>query len=163
MHIRSDSPASAEGMTIGVVVSRYHAQITDALAKGARDVFARSAGRAENLIAVNAPGAFELPVLAAALASRKEVDAVVAIGCVISGETSHDRHIADSVAHALQEIAITEGKPITFGVLTCQTIEQARARAGGEKGNKGADAMTAAINAVHTMRSLHGHRRAGSG
>ena len=83
---------------------------------------------------VKAPGAFELVAISRAAAGRGEVDAVVAIGCVLTGETSHDRHICDAVAHGLARITVEFGTPAAFGVLTCQTLRQAQALAVGAKG-----------------------------
>jgi 6,7-dimethyl-8-ribityllumazine synthase len=91
-------------------------------------------------------------MVAQALAARGDIDAVVALGCVLTGETSHDRYICDAVAHGLMQVALRHGTPVTFGVLTCVTIEQARARSGGTKGNKGAEAMDAAIDAALAIR-----------
>ena len=112
------------------------------------------AGNAD-LIVVDAPGAFELVALARALAMRTDMDAVVCLGCVLTGETTHDRYICDAVAHGFAEITARTGKPVAFGVLTCQTIEQAEARAGGAKGNKGAEAMSAALVAARAVARIH--------
>lgn len=145
---------SADGLRIGLVVSRYHEEITAAMVAGAQAVFREAGGDESGLTILIAPGTFEIPVLADTVA-RDTYDAVVAIGCVITGETTHDRYIADSVAHALQLVSIDTGVPIAFGVLTCQTIEQARARAGGDKGNKGAEAMRAAIDAAGELHRFY--------
>ncbi len=143
-------------MSVVLVVSGYHADISGTLAAGARRAFEVAGGRPERLEQITAPGAFELPVIAAAAAQRADVDAVVAIGCVLTGETSHDRYISDAVAHGLMRVGLDSGKPVCFGVLTCATIEQARARAGGAKGNKGEEAMGAALRAVAAIRVLQG-------
>lgn len=145
--------ADASGLRVGVVVSRYHDEIVSALADGAVRTFLDAGGAPDRLVRVDAPGAFELPVVAAALARSNAFDAVVCLGLVLTGETSHDRHIADSVAHALQTLAIETGKPVGFGLLTCQTYGQAQARAGGDKGNKGEEAMRATILAVAAVRA----------
>ena len=141
-------------MRVGVVTSAYHAEICDALTQGACEAFKEAGGDCDTLIRVAAPGAFELVVISAALAARADVDAVVAIGCVLTGETSHDRFLCDAVAHGLAELSMRCGKPVGFGVLTCLTLEQARARAGGTKGNKGAEAMHAAIAATRTIQAI---------
>ena len=91
-------------------------------------------------------------MVAQVVAARGDVDAVVALGCVLTGETSHDRYISDAVAHGLMQVALRHSMPVTFGVLTCVTIEQARARAGGSKGNKGGEAMDAAVDAALAIR-----------
>jgi len=155
-HATDHSPLRAHDMTVVLVVSGYHADISGTLASGARRIFEDAGGRADRLEQITAPGAFELPLIAAAAAHRSDVDAVVAIGCVLTGETSHDRYISDAVAHGLMRVGLDSGKPVCFGVLTCATIEQARARAGGAKGNKGEEAMSAALRAVAAIRSLSG-------
>lgn len=152
------SIASAAGLRLGIASSRYHRAITEALRDGARRAFVEAGGRDEDVVEVAAPGAFELPILAAALAAREDVDVIVALGCVVRGETSHDRHINDAVAAGLQRVALDSGKPVAFGVLTTSTIEQARARAGGAVGNKGEEATRAAIA---TRRALEETRRLG--
>ncbi len=144
----------AAGLRVALVVSRYHNAIVDRLADGATEAFRGAGGRDEDLIHIDAPGAFELPVIAAACLRRDDVDAVVTLGLVLTGETTHDRYICKSVAQGLQELAMETGKPAAFGVLTCQTIAQAEARAGGEKGNKGAEAMNAAILACNSIAAI---------
>ncbi len=154
MHTDSNSHASAEGLRIGVAVSRYHEEITSALRDGAVRRFTEAAGAPDDLEIVPAPGAYELVAICRALARRGDLDALVALGCVISGETEHDRYIAQAVAGGLAMITVETGVPIAFGVLTCRTPEQAAARAGGKRGNKGAEAMAAAIETARTVRAL---------
>lgn len=144
------SPNDASGLRIAIVVSSYHADVTGALREGAAAALRMRGGTVA--VDESAPGAFELPMVAQAVAARGDIDAVVALGCVLTGETSHDRYISDAVAHGLMQVALRHGVPVTFGVLTCVTIEQARARAGGAKGNKGGEAMDAAIDAALSMR-----------
>jgi len=140
----------ASGLRIAVIASAYHADVTGALRDGAVSALQGRGGTIA--IEDSAPGAFELPMVAQAVAARGDVDAVVALGCVLTGETSHDRYISDAVAHGLMQVALRHGVPVTFGVLTCVTIEQARARAGGARGNKGSEAMDAAIDAALAVR-----------
>jgi 6,7-dimethyl-8-ribityllumazine synthase len=161
-HATDHAPLRAGDMTVVVVVSGYHADISGTLAGGARRTFEAAGGRADRLEQIAAPGAFELPVIAAAAAQRADVDAVVAIGCVLTVETSHDRYISDAVANGLMRAGLDSGKPVCFGVLTCATIEQARARAGGAKGNKGEEAMAAAIRAVTAIRLVSGRSASAS-
>ncbi|MHC4588131.1 MAG: 6,7-dimethyl-8-ribityllumazine synthase, partial [Planctomycetota bacterium] len=113
----------------------------------------RAGGARGDLRIVSAPGAFELVTACAALAARNDIDAVVAIGCVVSGETTHDQYIASAVAHGLTSVTVQTGIPVAFGVLTCQNMAQAEARAGGEKGNKGAEAMAAAIESARMVET----------
>lgn len=149
-HAPRRSPNDASGLRVAVVASSYHADVTGALRDGAAAALAARGGSLA--VEESAPGAFELPMVAQAVAARGDVDAVVALGCVLTGETSHDRYISDAVAHGLMQVALRHSVPVTFGVLTCVTIEQARARAGGSKGNKGGEAMDAAIDAALAMR-----------
>jgi 6,7-dimethyl-8-ribityllumazine synthase len=144
----------ANGLRVGIAISRYHRSITDALLAGAVSAFRRADGDERQLVVVGVPGAFELPVVCRALAARDDVDAVVALGCVVRGETAHDQHIAGAVALGLTEVSLSTGKPVSFGVLTCQTLHQARERAGGERGNKGEEAMNAAIAALQALRDV---------
>ena len=153
MYTELKPSASAEGLRVGVAVSRYHAQITDAMRDAAIEQFTSAGGGGENLRVVPAPGAFELTAICRALAAGDDLDAIVALGCVISGQTTHDRYIASAVAHGLTSVTVQTGVPVTFGVLTCQSMEQARARAG-PKSNKGAEAMAAAIETAQAVKAL---------
>jgi 6,7-dimethyl-8-ribityllumazine synthase len=145
---------NARSLRIVIVTSTYHSELTGALERGAVKAFEEAGGDLTKLKIVKAPGAFELVAISRAAAVRGDVDAVVAIGCVLTGETSHDRHICDAVAHGLARISVEFGKPAAFGVLTCQTLGQAQARAGGAKGNKGEEAMRAAIGAAQAIKEL---------
>lgn len=159
MHIESQpSGQSASGLRIALVVSRYHNSITKRLADGATRAFREAGGPERNLLVTETEGSFELPVVAAALADREEVDAVVALGCIIAGETNHDQVIAHAVAHGLMHLSLESRKPMTFGILTCATLAQAEERAGGSRGNKGADAMRAAIDACNVIENLQSRR-----
>ena len=163
------SPAMAPGRTIegtlgdapvrvAVVCSSYNAWVTDRLLEGAREEFAaRTAGRDgvdDDLVVVRAPGAFELAVLAAAAIETERFDAVVALGCVIRGQTRHDRIIADAIARTLSDLAAESLVPVGLGVITAEDADQAEARAGGPYGNKGVEAMAAAMETVGALRAL---------
>ena len=159
MRHEAQMTTDASGIRVGIASSAYHREIVQALESGARSVFADSGGREEDLLVVESPGAFELVAISAALAQRNDIDAIVALGCVIQGETTHDTWINGAVSQGLAQISITTGKPVAFGVITCDSMEQARARSGGEKGNKGEEAMRATLAAVHIIQDV----RAGSG
>jgi 6,7-dimethyl-8-ribityllumazine synthase len=163
----SDAARLRADARLGAVVSGYHAELTEAmLASAARELAA--AGLAEGaLVRVDAPGAFELPLIARRLALRDDIDAVLCFGLVLKGETSHDRYIADAVAHGLQRVALETDKPVLFGVLTCDTLEQARARAlpvgqGGthDKGREVARAAVATLAALERAGEEGLERRA---
>lgn len=143
---------------IAVVVSRYNASVTDRLVEGAIAEYVRRGGQ-ESLVSVyEAPGAYELPALCLAAAETGRFRGVVALGCLIRGETRHDRYIADAVAHGLMQVSIQTGVPAAFGVLTVESPKQARARAGGDKGNKGAEAMAAALDSIDAINAIRADR-----
>jgi 6,7-dimethyl-8-ribityllumazine synthase len=141
----------ARSLRIGLVVSRYHGDVTGAMEQGAREAFLAAGGAEADLLVSPAPGAFELPVIAAALVRRPDVAAVVVLGCIVEGETRHDRVLGDAIAAACAQLSVTSGKPVGFGVLTVRNAKQARARAGGKQGNKGQEAMDAALLAVRAI------------
>lgn len=150
-------PSQAQSSpAIAVVVSRYNASVTSRLLEGAREEYARRSGGEKGLTVVEVPGAFELSVGVAAALETGRFAGVVALGCLIKGETSHDRVIADAVAEGLTTLSILAVKPVGFGLLTVDTPEQARARAGGEHGNKGAEAMGAVLDTLESLRALGG-------
>lgn len=158
----ADAPRLREGARLGAVVSSYHAELTGAMLDSAARELAAAGLAADALVRVDAPGAFELPLVARRLALRDDLDAVLCFGLVLKGETSHDRYIADAVAHGLQRVALETDKPVLFGVLTCDTLEQARARAlpaeqGGthDKGREVARAAVAALAALEQARAGH--------
>ncbi len=115
-------------------------------------------GEQDDLEVAEVPGAFELIAAASAFAKRGDIDAVVALGCIITGETTHDQYIAHAVASGIAQSIVETGVPIAFGVLTCQTLEQAAERAGGCKGNKGEEAMLAAIESARALEAIAASR-----
>lgn len=145
---------------VAVVVSRYNRSITKALLDGALGAFEAAGGKRTSVAVYHAPGSFELPALALAAAESGRYKAVVALGCLIRGQTRHDRYIAGAVAQGLTEVSLKTGVPVTFGVLTVDTPRQARARSGGKKGNKGADAMSAALDAAACIAAISGGKPA---
>lgn len=147
----------ADVLRIAIVTSEYHAEVTKALKDAAEAVYMAAGGRPDQLISIAAPGTFELTAICRGLVvdrGHRTPDAVVALGCVIAGETHHDRYICHSVSRGLTDLTIQTGVPIAFGILTCETMAQALARAGGEKGNKGQESMQAAIRTAHIIRGL---------
>ena len=159
MHVHDDNAnqldtPQAEGLHIAVVTSGYHPQVTHAMRDAAIDTFVKAGGDRDNLLLIDAPGAWELGVLCSQVVHNTPVDGVLALGCVITGETTHDQWINAGLSHSLAALAGQSGVPVGFGLLTCPTLEHARARAGGEHGNKGADTMTAVLCSVNTIESL---------
>ncbi len=154
---------------VGVVVSRYNASITDELMEGAATAYANRCGNTDNVVFVPAPGAFELTAISAELAASGRFDAIVALGCIIKGETAHDHHLGRAVTDGLTRISIDHRIPVGLGVLTVNNAKQARDRAGGggrggKLGNKGEEAMSAALDTLAVIRAVRaggGERRAG--
>lgn len=153
MHVELKDNLDARGLRMGVAVSRYHHAITESLREAAVVQFTSAGGDADDLLIVAAPGSFELTAVCRALAHRGDLHAVVALGCILTGQTTHDQYLAQAVAQGLTSITVQTGVPIAFGVLTCQSMEQARERAGGAHGNKGAEAMAAAIAAARAVQA----------
>jgi 6,7-dimethyl-8-ribityllumazine synthase len=139
-----------------IVASRFNAFIVDHLVAGALDAIARHGGDMANVTLVKVPGAWELPVAALQIAKRGEVDAIIALGCVIRGATPHFDYVAGEAAKGLASVQNQTGMCVAFGVLTTDTIEQAIERAGTKAGNKGWDAATSAIEMVSLARALGG-------
>lgn len=154
--MRDDSTQeiSSRNLKAAIVVSHYHSQITTQLEGAAREFFIKMGGNEEDCLVFQAAGSWEIPVIAKQVLKHKQVDLVVGLGCIITGETTHDRVIAHSIAQGLMDVSIQSGRPVAMGILTCQSIAQAQARAGGKLGNKGEEAMQAAIHAASTIRSL---------
>lgn len=150
-------PVDAAGLTLGIVVTTWHAELTDSLLARALEA-ARASGVPEPTV-VRAPGAVELPVVAQALAERH--DAVVALGVVIRGGTPHFEYVCDAVTAGLTRVALDASRPVGNGVLTCDTEEQARDRAGlpGSAEDKGWEAAIAALATALTLRDLRGPQR----
>jgi len=139
---------NAEGVKLVLVVSRFNEFITKQLLEGAVDAYERLGGSKDDLTVVWVPGALEIPLVAKKYAEKDEVDAVVALGCVIRGATYHFDVVAGQSASGLMKAGLDTGKPIVNGILTTDTIEQAMERAGTKAGNKGADAVAAALEVV---------------
>jgi 6,7-dimethyl-8-ribityllumazine synthase len=147
----------ASPLSIAIVVSRFNEQVTSRLLEGALAVLKRHGAASHDVFW--APGSFELPVIALHLARSGRYEAVVCLGAVIRHETDHYLHVSTQAAAGIQQAALQTGVPCIFGVLTCDTEEQALERAGGSRGNKGAEAAEAAIQTANLLRAL-GHRQA---
>jgi 6,7-dimethyl-8-ribityllumazine synthase len=151
--ILEGTPATPAGR-FAVVVSRYNETITGKLLSGALVTLAEH-GVADSAIDVAwVPGAFEIPVVAEAMAASGKYVAVLCLGAVIRGETSHDQHINRAVSSAIMEIGVRHRLPVLFGVLTCESLEQAIHRAGGNQGNKGSECAEAALRMVDLLGRL---------
>jgi len=145
---------SAEGMRFAIVVARWNAVITDRLLDGALDALMRSGADRGDIAVLRVPGSWEIPAAARAVAKAGMVDAVIALGCLLRGETAHYEAIYNEVARGIGQAQQDTGVPHSFGVLTCDTLEQALDRAGIKSGNKGFEAATAAIEMASLRRKL---------
>lgn len=149
-----DGNLSAEGMRFGLVVSRFNSFITDRLLAAAVDALGRSGAQSNDVDVVRVPGSFELPLAAKKLAATGKYDVLIAIGCILRGETSHYDYVCSETARGLQLAQMDTGLPIIFCVLTCDTLEQAIQRVGLKGGNKGFEAGLAAIEMAQLSRKL---------
>jgi len=145
---------SAEGMKFAIVVARWNAVITERLLQGALDGLLRSGARREQIEIARVPGSWEIPAAARKLAETGRFDAVIPLGCLIRGETAHYEAIYNEVARGIGQSQQETGIPHAFGVLTCETLEQALDRAGLKSGNKGFEAAAAAIEMVSLQRKI---------
>ena len=145
---------SAKKLRFAIIVGRFNSFVTDRLLSGALDALTRSGCSEENIEIVKVPGAWEMPVVARELARAKRCDAIIALGAVIRGGTPHFDYVAGEAARGLAQAAADTGVPVSFGVLTTNTVEQAVDRAGVKGGNKGFDAAMAAIEMANLMRRL---------
>ena len=154
----SDFDASAlpdsSGMRIGLVVAEWNSEITDALAQGAEESLQKGGVNPENIVRKNVPGSFELAYGAKKFCEQAKFDAVIAIGCVIQGETRHFDFVCQGVTQGIQDLNIHYDTPVIFCVLTDNSIEQSKARAGGKHGNKGVEAAVSAIKMAALRRDF---------
>lgn len=155
MYKKLEGMLNAEGKRLGVVVSRFNEIITGKLLEGALDCWRRHGGKEEEVTVVFVPGAWEIPPTAMKLAKSGKVDAVVCLGAVIRGATPHFEFVAAESAKGIAQASMQQTEvPMTFGVLTCDTIEQAVERAGSKSGNKGWDATLSAIEMLGIYKQL---------
>ena len=144
----------AQGLKVGILVSRFNSFIGDRLVEGAIDALLRHGADEENLVVVRVPGAFEIPPVAKQMAESGRYDALVCLGAVIRGSTPHFDYVSAEVSKGIAAVSMEAGIPVTFGVLTTDTLEQAIERAGSKAGNKGFDAAMAAIEMANLYRAL---------
>jgi 6,7-dimethyl-8-ribityllumazine synthase len=150
---------SAEGMRFAVVVARWNAVITERLLQGALDALVRSGAKRNEIEIARVPGSWEIPGAARKLAESKKFDAIITLGCLLRGDTAHYEAIYNEAARGIGQSQQETGVPHSFGVLTCETLEQALDRAGVKSGNKGFEAAVAAIEMVSLHRKIAGERR----
>jgi 6,7-dimethyl-8-ribityllumazine synthase len=145
---------SAEGLKFGIVVGRFNSFITERLLEGAIDCILRHGGSKENIEIVKVPGSFEIPLTAKKLAKSGKYDAVICLGAVIRGSTPHFDYVANEVTKGIAQVSLETEVPISYGILTTDTIEQAVERAGTKMGNKGFDAAMVAIEMANVLKSI---------
>lgn len=144
----------AQGLKVGILVSRFNSFIGERLVEGAVDALLRHGAVETDLVVVRVPGAFELPPAARKLAATGRYDALVCVGAVIRGSTPHFDYVSAEVSKGIAAVSMEAGIPVTFGVLTTDTLEQAIERAGSKAGNKGFDAAVAAIEMANLYKVL---------
>ena len=150
------------GLRVAVLTAQWHGAITARLQAAAIATLTAAGVREDDILVVEVPGAYELPQTAMWIAKAEEVDAIVAVGCVIRGETPHFDYVAGCCAEGLQQVGLETGIPVTMGVITANTLEQAEARSGdaqGKGGNKGIESADAALRMATTYRALERRRQ----
>ena len=145
---------TGKGMKVGIVASRFNEFITTKLIGGAEDVLLIHEVAPEDITLAWVPGAFEIPVIAKKMAESRKYDAIICLGAVIRGSTSHYDYVCNEASKGISQVSMQTGVPVLFGVLTTENIEQAIERAGTKAGNKGADCANGAIEMVNLMRAL---------
>jgi 6,7-dimethyl-8-ribityllumazine synthase len=145
---------AARGCSVAMIAARFNGDIVERMVVGASAVWQRQGGDPERLLLARAPGAFELPLLARKLATTGRYDAVIALGCVIRGDTAHFDFVAGEAARGIADAARDTGVPVIFGVLTTETVEQALERADPGRLNKGGEAMDAALEMIRALRGI---------
>ncbi|MCR4943793.1 MAG: 6,7-dimethyl-8-ribityllumazine synthase [Clostridium sp.] len=144
----------AEGLKIGIVASRFNEFIVSKLLGGAEDALLRHGVKDEDIEVAWVPGAFEIPLVAKKMAASKKYDAVICLGAVIKGATSHYDYVCAEVSKGIAQVSLSQETPVAFGVVTTDTIQQAIERAGTKAGNKGYDAAVTAIEMANLLRNL---------
>jgi 6,7-dimethyl-8-ribityllumazine synthase len=154
MPISIEGKRDAQGLKIGIVVSRYNQFITEKLLDGALDGFKSHGGEDENVTVVHVPGAFEIPLIAEKMAASGKYDALVCVGAVIRGDTPHFDYVCDAVTRGIGDAVRTYKIPIGFGVLTTNDVQQAMERSGSKDANKGYEALLTVVEMVNVIRQL---------
>jgi len=166
--VKTGSPVVLEaaldgaGLRTAIVASRFNHFIVEKLVGGALDALVRHGADPSEQTIAWAPGSLEIPIVAARFAASAKFDAIVCVGAVIRGGTAHFDYVASEVSKGISRIALDNSIPVTMGVLTCDTLEQAIDRAGAKHGNKGYEAAMAALEAANLLRLVDGHVKAGA-
>jgi 6,7-dimethyl-8-ribityllumazine synthase len=143
-----------EGLKFGIIVSRFNDFITNKLLDGAEDALLRHGVNEDDIEVTRVPGSFEIPLIAQKLAATKRYDAIICLGAVIRGGTPHFEYVASEVTKGIAQVSLSSSMPVVYGVLTCDTLEQAIERAGTKQGNEGAKAALTAIEMANLMNTI---------
>lgn len=154
INVLEGNVVAPEGMKVGIVASRFNEIIVNKLLGGAVDGLVRHGVLDENITAAWVPGAFEIPTAAQAMAKSGKYDAVICVGAVIRGDTTHYDYVCNEVSKGVAHVSLETGIPVMFGVITTENIEQAIARAGSKAGNKGYDCALSAIEMVNLLKKM---------
>ncbi len=154
IHVLEGKVVAPQGMKVGIVASRFNEIIVNKLLGGAVDGLIRHGVEESNITAAWVPGAFEIPVTAAKMAKSGRYDAVICVGAVIRGDTSHYDYVCNEVSKGIAQVGLSTGIPVLFGIVTTENIEQAIARAGSKSGNKGYDCALSAIEMVNLLEQM---------
>jgi 6,7-dimethyl-8-ribityllumazine synthase len=142
----------AKGFRVAIVVSRFNSFISERLLEGAREALEKLGGLDADLSVYRVPGSFEVPLVAKKLAAAKKADGILCLGALIRGETPHFDYLSAEVAKGLAQVALEDGIPVSFGILTCDSLEQGIERAGTKSGNKGYDAAMALVETMNLLK-----------
>ena len=154
MNLLEGKLVAPQGMKVGIIASRFNEIITNKLLGGAVDGLVRHGVEENNITAAWVPGAFEIPVIAEKMAASKKYDAIICVGAVIRGSTTHYDYVCNEVSKGISQVSMNTGVPVLFGVITTENIEQAIERAGSKAGNKGYDCALSAIEMVNLIKQL---------
>ena len=154
MNLLEGKLVAPNGMKVGIIASRFNEIITNKLLGGAVDGLVRHGVEENNITAAWVPGAFEIPVIAEKMAASKKYDAIICVGAVIRGSTTHYDYVCNEVSKGISQVSMKTGVPVLFGVITTENIEQAIERAGSKAGNKGYDCALSAIEMVNLIKQL---------
>ena len=156
MNLLEGKLVAPQGMKVGIIASRFNEIITNKLLGGAVDGLVRHGVEENNITAAWVPGAFEIPVIAEKMAASKKYDAIICVGAVIRGSTTHYDYVCNEVSKGISQVSMKTGVPVLFGVITTENIEQAIERAGSKAGNKGFEAMAGVIELLSLYENLKG-------
>lgn len=154
MNVIEGNIVASENFKIGIVASRFNDFVVGRLVDGALDGLKRHNVKEENITLAKVPGAFEIPVVAKKMAESKKFDAIICLGAVIRGATSHYDYVCNEVSKGIAQVSLESGVPVLFGVLTTENIEQAVERSGSKAGNKGTECALAAIEMIQLLKQL---------